>query len=119
MFNVLTHNRDDHAKNFAYLMDAQGRWRLSPAFDMSFSYGPGGEHCTSVAGEGRTPGRRHLLQVAREGGIKPKDAERTIDHWLQALQPAPDLLQDLPIRAATLKRMREAMTPVWRAVRGV
>ena len=119
VFNVLTHNRDDHAKNFAYLMDAQGRWRLSPAFDMSFSYGPGGEHCTSVAGEGRTPGRRHLLQVAREGGIKPKDAERTIDHWLQALQPAPDLLQDLPIRAATLKRMREAMTPVWRAVRGV
>lgn len=118
VFNVLTHNRDDHAKNFAYLMDADGRWRLSPAFDMTFSHGPGAEHSTSVAGEGRTPGRRQLLQVARQGGIKPKDAERVIEHWLQALQPAPDLLQDLPIRATTMQQMRAALTPVWQAVQG-
>ncbi|MDO5623931.1 MAG: type II toxin-antitoxin system HipA family toxin [Pseudomonadota bacterium] len=116
VFNVLTHNRDDHAKNFAYLLGADGRWRLSPAFDLTFSHGPGGEHSTSIAGEGRTPGRRELLQVAREGGVKPKDAEHVIDHWLTALQPAPELLADLPIRAATLRQMREALTPVWQAV---
>lgn len=119
VFNVLTHNRDDHAKNFAYLMDALGRWRLSPAFDLTFSHGPGGEHSTSVAGEGRTPGRRQLMQVARDGGIKPKDAEHVIDHWLHALRPAPELLQDLPIRATTIQHMREALTPVWRAVQGM
>lgn len=122
VFNVLTHNRDDHAKNFAYLMDAQGRWRLSPAFDMTFSHGPGGEHSTSVAGEGRLPGRRQLLEVARQGGIKPKDAQRTIDHWLQALQPAPelaaDLMADLPIRASTARHMRQALERVWQAVQG-
>lgn len=116
VFNVLTHNRDDHAKNFAYLLGADGRWRLSPAFDLTFSHGPGGEHSTSVAGEGRTPGRAQLMQVAREGGIKPKDAEQIIAHWLQALQPAPDLLAGLPIRAGTLRQMREALTPVWQAV---
>ena len=115
VFNVLTHNRDDHAKNFAYLLGADGRWRLSPAFDLSFSHGPGGEHSTSVAGEGRVPGRTHLMQVARDGGLKPKDAEQVIDHWLDALQPAPQLLADLPIRATTMRQMRAALEPVWRA----
>ena len=33
IFNVLTHNRDDHAKNFSFIMDEQHRWHLSPAYD--------------------------------------------------------------------------------------
>lgn len=36
VFNVLTHNRDDHGKNFAFLMDADGQWHLSPAYDLIF-----------------------------------------------------------------------------------
>ena len=40
VFNVLTHNRDDHIKNCAFLMDHLGTWRLSPAYDLSFSDGP-------------------------------------------------------------------------------
>jgi serine/threonine-protein kinase HipA len=43
-FNVLACNRDDHAHNFAYLMDETGAWRLSPAFDLTHSNGPGGYH---------------------------------------------------------------------------
>ncbi|GGC11195.1 hypothetical protein GCM10011363_29810 [Marivita lacus] len=52
-FNVLTHNRDDHLKNHSFLMDAEGSWSLSPAYDVSFSDGPGGEHHLAIAGEGR------------------------------------------------------------------
>ena len=48
-FNVLAHNRDDHLKNHAFLMDAGGGWRLSPAYDVSFSDGPGGEHHLAIA----------------------------------------------------------------------
>ncbi len=114
VFNVLTHNRDDHAKNFAYCMDAQGRWRLSPAFDLGFSDGPGGQHTTSVAGEASTPGRAELLQVARRGGVKAVDAQACIDRWRDALATAqPELLQDLPIRRATLTAMRRALGAVW------
>ena len=40
VFNVLAHNRDDHAKNFSFLMDSQGQWKLSPAYDLTFSSGP-------------------------------------------------------------------------------
>ena len=115
VFNVLTHNRDDHAKNFAYLMDAQGRWRLAPAFDLSYSQGPGGQHSTSVAGEGARPSRADLMRVAKGGGVKEKDARDRIDHWLNALrQPQPPLLHGLPVRQRTLDAVRKTLTEVWR-----
>ena len=117
VFNVLTHNRDDHSKNFAYLMDAQGRWRLAPAFDLSYSQGPGGQHSTSVAGEGARPSRTDLMRVAQGGGVKEKDARDCIDHWLNALrQPEPQQLSDLPIRQRTLDGVRKTLTEVWRGL---
>jgi serine/threonine-protein kinase HipA len=42
VFNVLAHNRDDHSKNFSYLMDKDGQWKLSPAYDLTFSSGSRG-----------------------------------------------------------------------------
>ena len=63
VFNVLTHNRDDHIKNCAFLMDHLGTWRLSPAYDLSFSDGPGGEHHLSVNGNGRNPTHQDLVAV--------------------------------------------------------
>ncbi len=113
VFNVLTHNRDDHAKNFAFRMEADGRWRLSPAFDLSFSHGPGGQHSTSVAGEGAAPGRAELMQVARRGGVKDKDAWACLAHWMEVLQPQPDLLSGLPIRQVTLRTLRTTLARVW------
>ncbi len=69
-FNVLAHNRDDHSRNFAFLMDSDGAWRLSPAYDLTFAEGPGGEHTTLVVGEGRAPNRRHLERLAHEADVK-------------------------------------------------
>ncbi len=55
VFNVLARNQDDHVKNIAFLMDKQGKWRLSPAFDMTYSYNPSGawtsHHQMSVNGQ--------------------------------------------------------------------
>ena len=39
VFNVIARNQDDHTKNFSFLMDTQGRWRLSPAYDLTFACG--------------------------------------------------------------------------------
>mgnify|MGYP005984816651 CR=1 FL=1 len=78
-FNVLTHNRDDHLKNHAFLMDAGGSWRLSPAYDVSFSDGPGGEHHLAIAGEGRRPGRKHVEAVGRTLGMKPAAITGLVD----------------------------------------
>ena len=78
-FNVFAHNRDDHAKNFSYLHDSEGSWRLSPAYDMTYSNSMGGEHATTVAGEGRAPGDGHLLQVAREADLDCAWAQETAE----------------------------------------
>jgi serine/threonine-protein kinase HipA len=78
-FNVLAHNRDDHLKNHAFLMDAGGGWRLSPAYDVSFSDGPGGEHHLAIAGEGRRPGRKHVEAVGQALGMKPAVIAALID----------------------------------------
>jgi serine/threonine-protein kinase HipA len=69
-FNVFAYNRDDHAKNFSFLMDNNGAWRVAPAYDLVFSSGPGGEHSTTVMGEGRNPGTKDLLRLARKFDLK-------------------------------------------------
>ncbi len=74
VFNVLAHNRDDHSRNFAFLMDASGAWRSAPGYDLTFSHGPGGEHWMTLAGEGRDPGAEHLLAVAIEVGVGARAA---------------------------------------------
>ena len=42
VFNIVARNQDDHAKNIAFLMNKQGQWSLSPAFDVTYSYNPKG-----------------------------------------------------------------------------
>lgn len=73
VFNVLAHNRDDHTKNFAYLMDSEGNWKFAPAYDLTFSYGPGGEQSMMVEGEGKNPTKKHLRQLGKKFDIKKVD----------------------------------------------
>ena len=55
VFNVIARNQDDHTKNVAFLMDGEGRWRLSPAFDVIYSHNPAGrwtsQHQMSINGK--------------------------------------------------------------------
>lgn len=74
-FNVYAHNRDDHAKNFSYLYD-DNRWQLSPAYDLTYSNSIGGEHATTVAGNGKNPGWEELLAVAKDIKFDRKRSER-------------------------------------------
>lgn len=69
-FNVFAHNRDDHSKNFSFLMDTKGEWSFAPAYDLTFSFGPGGEHSALVMGEGRNPNATHLMALAKKFQIR-------------------------------------------------
>ncbi len=83
-FNLFAHNRDDHAKNFSFLLDDEYNWKLSPAYDLTFSYGPGGEHSTTYLGEGKNPTEKHLLNLAEKHSIK--DAQKIIDEVKNGLK---------------------------------
>ena len=70
-FNVFAHNRDDHAKNFTFLYhETEDAWRLSPAYDMTYSKTYYGEHTTSVDGNGKDPGEKELLKVGKNAGLR-------------------------------------------------
>ena len=76
-FNVFAHNRDDHSKNFTYIYnEKEERWVLSPAYDLTYSYSIGGEHATTVSGNGSNPGMREILSVASSIGMDGKSARR-------------------------------------------
>lgn len=75
-FNVFAHNRDDHSKNFTFLYnEKEERWVLSPAYDLTYSYSIGGEHATTVHGNGKNPGMSDILEVAKTIGMNSKNAK--------------------------------------------
>lgn len=91
VFNVLAHNRDDHAKNFSFLMDDSGNWKLSPAYDLTFSSGPGGEQSTMVLGEGKNITIKHLVKLGQEAKLSKGFIDSTIELTRYALNQWKDL----------------------------
>lgn len=69
-FNVLAHNRDDHSKNFSFLLDKDRNWKFSPAYDLTFAQSSFGFHSTSVAGESKNPTVKNLNTLAYDFGLK-------------------------------------------------
>lgn len=77
-FNVFAHNRDDHSKNFTYMYrEQEKRWVISPAYDLTYSNSIGGEHATTVNGNGSNPGMEDILAVAKRIGLNGTMAKRT------------------------------------------
>ena len=79
VFNVVFNNRDDHPKNFAYLMSPAGQWKLAPAYDVTFSEGPGGYHQMDVMGQALAVDRAALLRLAEEAEVPVQNANHTIE----------------------------------------
>ena len=103
-FNIYSYNRDDHSKNFSWLMDDSGKWRLAPAYDLTYSSTGMGEHSTRVSGEGANPGRKHLIELANEFSInKP---EEIIDQVQVAIAQWPDIAKECNVSTASMKRIQ-------------
>ncbi len=82
VFNILARNQDDHVKNIAFLMDKAGQWSLSPAFDVTYAYNPGGDwtsrHQMSCNGKRDDFSMADLHAAARAASIKPARADAII-----------------------------------------
>ena len=79
VFNILANNTDDHNKNFSFLMDEQGRWSLSPAYDLTYIFNTGGflpetRHCLMIRGKYADITLEDILQLAAENGIRKADS---------------------------------------------
>ena len=78
VFNVMARNCDDHTKNFSFIMDKTGKWKLAPAFDVCHAFRPGSswvsQHSLSINGKRMNISRDDLLEVAKKMNIKKADA---------------------------------------------
>lgn len=95
-FNIIARNQDDHTRNIAFLMDAGGRWNLSPAFDVIWAYssqGPWtGRHQMRVNGKQDNFTKQDLLAPAQQFGIK--DGRSIIETVADAVRQWPRFAQE-------------------------
>lgn len=110
-YNVLMSNRDDHAKNLSFMLGQDGSWKLAPPFDLTYCPGYKGEHFMDVLGEGKAPGREHVVKAALSAGLPAKDTQAIIDEMLSKLTDDVflSLAKELPIRAKTMKLVAKAI----------
>jgi serine/threonine-protein kinase HipA len=110
VFNVLAHNRDDHVKNFAFILDdATGNWTLSPAYDLLYTPGPGGEHTMSLAGEGKNPGRSHMLRLAEQADVSKREATEIIDQVQAAVTRWKGHATDAGVSRVSIRQVAQSL----------
>ena len=104
VFNVLMNNKDDHAKNFAFMMTKEREWKLAPPFDLTYCPGYRGEHFLDIAGEGKAPARDHIIKAAESAGLSAKDTNQIIDELVATTsdESFKRLAKELPIKAKTV-----------------
>ncbi len=99
LFNVIARNHDDHVKNFSFLMNKNGEWQISPAYDICFSYSQGGTwtnvHQSSINGKYDNFNRDDLLNFAKKFGIKK--ANTILEEVLSAVNQWPKIASEIDI----------------------
>lgn len=112
VFNVLAHNRDDHARQFSFIMARDGNWRLAPAYDLTFAPGPGGEHSTAVLGLGKDITRDHLLALGKKADLSETEAGRIVDQVMQATTDWERYARDCDVGTPSRNRIAQALKTV-------
>ena len=109
VFNVIIRNQDDHTKNISFLMGPDGKWRLSPAYDIGYAYNPNGgwtaTHQMSINGKFDEITRQDLLDIASLNNIK--NARMIIDEIQEKAANWPTIARNCDVPPA----MIEAITP--------
>lgn len=109
-FNLFSHNRDDHAKNFSFIMDEKGIWRFSPVYDVTFSYGLEGEHITLYMGEGKNPTKEQLFQLGEK--YKLKEYSQIVDKVEEVTSMWSDFAKEAGVSARTQSEIEKTLKTI-------
>ncbi len=105
VFNVVARNQDDHTKNISFLMDKNGVWRLSPAYDVIYSYNPAGPwtsmHQMSIAGKRDQFTRDDLNGIGQEMNIK--SSNKIIDEIVETVSDWPSYAKDAGVEQSQVE----------------
>ncbi len=94
VFNVLSGNRDDHSKNFSFLLNDNYEWKLAPAYDLTLSSGIYGEQTSMVNGKGTNISNDDFIAVAGTVGLASKETLKIIKTVKEAVEKLPDLKKE-------------------------
>ncbi|MBT3551904.1 MAG: type II toxin-antitoxin system HipA family toxin [Rhodospirillaceae bacterium] len=112
VFNVLAHNRDDHARQFSFTMERSGAWHMAPAYDLTYSAGPAGEHSTAVLGYGGNITHAHLLQLGTIADLNEAEAGQIIERAEAALGQWKTIAGDYGVARQSKGRIGAALASV-------
>ena len=86
IFNIKSGNKDDHSKNFSFLLNERNQWQLAPAYDLTPSAGINGEQTCMVNGKGRNITDADLIKTAATANVSEVEAKALIDQITTALR---------------------------------
>ncbi|MFI8573465.1 type II toxin-antitoxin system HipA family toxin [Stenotrophomonas bentonitica] len=113
VFNVIARNQDDHVKNIAYLMDRQGQWSLSPAFDITWAYNPDGDwtarHQMSINGKREGFDLADLAACAATASINARRARDIIEQVRQSVLRWPHFADDAGVAGVWRDQIRGSL----------
>jgi len=108
-FNVVARNQDDHVKNIAFLMDRSGRWSLAPAFDVTYSYNPGGRwtgaHQMSLNGKRDGIEVEDFVACGRFASMKRGRASQILGQVREAVRRWPEFAERAGVPGAATDRI--------------
>jgi len=100
VFNIIARNLDDHTKNIAFLMSPEGKWQLTPAFDVTYAHNPSGlwtnQHQMSVNGKRDHITRQDLVTVGESISLAKPDS--IIDEVATAVEKWPEYAKDAGVK---------------------
>ncbi len=109
LFNALSYNFDDHTKNFSYIMDRFGKWRLSPAYDITYSKGLATQHITTINAKGLDFTRDDFYAIAQNQSIKKSRVDAMLREILTVLESFQERAKAIGIDAKTIKECSDDM----------
>ena len=102
VFNIVARNQDDHVKNIAFLMDRDGVWRLSPAYDVAYQYNPAGDwtsqHQMSVNNKRDGFTLSDLVACGRSADLGRREVSAVLEDVTQAVSRWSDLASDTGVK---------------------
>ena len=107
IFNIVGRNQDDHAKNFAFTMDKNGNWNLSPAYDITYSNGTGytKNHQLSLNGKTNDFTLKDILQLAKKHSIKENTAKEYLEQIIEIFSQFKVKAKELDIKEETINKI--------------
>ncbi len=115
IFNLLTCNQDDHAKNWAFLQTNNGNWNPAPFYDITYSPTTFNEHSTAYIGYGKQPPLNIIQQLATDASFASwQEAKEVIESVADAISQFASIAKLMDVQPQTINQIQNQLNKTWK-----